>query len=95
MDYMEDSVCLFVYLFVCVAALCPEEAESALEATHFFTEDEPRGKHINKYCKLLTYCSISTTITTGVHTCVLCTLLTGDLLVLVCTSGQHHNSVLV
>uniref|UniRef100_A0A4W6BQU8 TBC1 domain family member 9B n=1 Tax=Lates calcarifer TaxID=8187 RepID=A0A4W6BQU8_LATCA len=23
-------------------ALCPEEAESALEATHFFTEDEPR-----------------------------------------------------
>ncbi|KAM9357249.1 TBC1 domain family member 9B [Symphorus nematophorus] len=25
-------------------ALCPEEAESALEATHFFTEDEPRGE---------------------------------------------------
>ncbi|XP_041799703.1 TBC1 domain family member 9B isoform X2 [Chelmon rostratus] len=25
-------------------ALCPEEAESALEATHFFTEDVPRGE---------------------------------------------------
>ncbi|XP_008302056.1 TBC1 domain family member 9B isoform X2 [Stegastes partitus] len=25
-------------------ALCPEEAESALEAAHFFTEDEPRGE---------------------------------------------------
>ncbi|XP_071314448.1 TBC1 domain family member 9B isoform X2 [Trachinotus anak] len=25
-------------------ALCPEEAESALEATHFFTEDEPQGE---------------------------------------------------
>uniref|UniRef100_A0AAQ5YC55 TBC1 domain family member 9B n=1 Tax=Amphiprion ocellaris TaxID=80972 RepID=A0AAQ5YC55_AMPOC len=25
-------------------ALCPEEAESALEATHFFTEDEARGE---------------------------------------------------
>ncbi|XP_068181430.1 TBC1 domain family member 9B isoform X3 [Antennarius striatus] len=25
-------------------ALCPEEAESALEATHFFTEDGPRGE---------------------------------------------------
>uniref|UniRef100_A0A4W6BJI3 TBC1 domain family member 9B n=1 Tax=Lates calcarifer TaxID=8187 RepID=A0A4W6BJI3_LATCA len=31
-------------------ALCPEEAESALEATHFFTEDEPRGE-------ILTHCS--------------------------------------
>lgn len=91
MDYTEASVCLFVYLFVCVSALCPEEAESALEATHFFTEDEPRGKHIDKYCKRLTYCSISTTTTTTVvHTCILSTLLTGDLLVLVCTSGQHH-----
>uniref|UniRef100_A0A4W6BNR4 TBC1 domain family member 9B n=1 Tax=Lates calcarifer TaxID=8187 RepID=A0A4W6BNR4_LATCA len=30
-------------------ALCPEEAESALEATHFFTEDEPRGE-------ILTHC---------------------------------------
>nr|XP_046262456.1 TBC1 domain family member 9B isoform X2 [Scatophagus argus] len=25
-------------------ALCPEEAESALEATHFFTADEPQGE---------------------------------------------------
>ncbi|TNN33404.1 TBC1 domain family member 9B [Liparis tanakae] len=25
-------------------ALCPEEAESALEATHFFTEEEPQGE---------------------------------------------------
>ncbi|XP_040903580.1 TBC1 domain family member 9B isoform X2 [Toxotes jaculatrix] len=25
-------------------ALCPEEAESALEATHFFTDDEPQGE---------------------------------------------------
>uniref|UniRef100_A0A4W6BRS9 TBC1 domain family member 9B n=1 Tax=Lates calcarifer TaxID=8187 RepID=A0A4W6BRS9_LATCA len=31
-------------------ALCPEEAESALEATHFFTEDEPRGE-ILTHCK--------------------------------------------
>ncbi len=79
MNYMKASVCFFVYLFVCVAALCPEEAESALEATHFFTEDEPRGKHIDKYCKLLTYYSISTTTTIGGHTCILSTLLTGDL----------------
>ncbi|XP_030594989.1 TBC1 domain family member 9B isoform X2 [Archocentrus centrarchus] len=27
-------------------ALCPEEAESALEATQFFTEDEPRGEEL-------------------------------------------------
>ncbi|XP_076594987.1 TBC1 domain family member 9B isoform X2 [Chaetodon auriga] len=27
-------------------ALCPEEAESALEATHFFTEDIPRGEEV-------------------------------------------------
>uniref|UniRef100_A0A8C4GGW1 TBC1 domain family member 9B n=1 Tax=Dicentrarchus labrax TaxID=13489 RepID=A0A8C4GGW1_DICLA len=37
-------------------SLCPEEAESALEATQFFTEDVPRGKHIHKHCE---YCSIS------------------------------------
>lgn len=38
---------MFAYLVNCVvvAALCPEEAESALEATHFFTEDEQRGDH--------------------------------------------------
>uniref|UniRef100_A0A8C2Z0A2 TBC1 domain family member 9B n=1 Tax=Cyclopterus lumpus TaxID=8103 RepID=A0A8C2Z0A2_CYCLU len=28
-------------------AVCPEEAESALEATHFFTEEEPQGTRIN------------------------------------------------
>lgn len=33
-----QCVCLF-------AALCPEEAESALEATHFFTEDASQGDH--------------------------------------------------
>ncbi|XP_070818565.1 TBC1 domain family member 9B isoform X2 [Chaetodon trifascialis] len=27
-------------------ALCPEEAESALEAAHFFTEDLPRGEEV-------------------------------------------------
>lgn len=35
------------------AALCPEEAESALEATHFFTDDDtPQGNtylHIHAY----------------------------------------------
>lgn len=38
---------LFVRIF---AALCPEEAESALEATHFFTDDEtPQGEYSDSY----------------------------------------------
>lgn len=32
------------------AALCPEEAESALEATHFFTDDDTlQGKYSHTY----------------------------------------------
>uniref|UniRef100_A0A671TZA2 TBC1 domain family member 9B n=1 Tax=Sparus aurata TaxID=8175 RepID=A0A671TZA2_SPAAU len=30
-------------------ALCPEEAESALEATHFFTQDVPREEKVKDY----------------------------------------------
>jgi hypothetical protein len=32
-------------LLVSLTALCPEEAESALEATQFFTDDTPQGTH--------------------------------------------------
>ncbi|XP_029283098.1 TBC1 domain family member 9B isoform X2 [Cottoperca gobio] len=40
---MTEKLKLFYKLHL-PPALCPEEAESALEATHFFTEDEPRGE---------------------------------------------------
>uniref|UniRef100_A0A7N8WNQ3 TBC1 domain family member 9B n=1 Tax=Mastacembelus armatus TaxID=205130 RepID=A0A7N8WNQ3_9TELE len=35
------------------STLCPEEAESALEATHFFTEDEPQGETQYSHSHLL------------------------------------------
>lgn len=43
LDVCLSKFSLLICLCVCVAALCPEEAESALEATHFFTEDVLRG----------------------------------------------------
>lgn len=33
-------------LFFVAVALCPEEAESALDATNFFADDVPRGKNL-------------------------------------------------
>lgn len=54
-------VCVCVFAYVCdglkllltvsiPAALCPEEAESALEATHFFTDDDTlQGKYSPTY----------------------------------------------
>lgn len=48
---MCDSDGLKLLLTVSIsAALCPEEAESALEATHFFTDDDTlQGKYSVSY----------------------------------------------
>lgn len=41
----------YLPLFIAAVALCPEEAESALDATNFFADDVPRGTNITNATK--------------------------------------------